>query len=192
VASNLDDMRKGTDVALAAIRQLPADSRMHFVLIGNRNAEVEQLTAGLPVTVTGKIMDKARMVQLYTAADFTMVLSRADNLPYTGLESLACGRPVLGSAVGGIPEIVNDPRLGWLTPAPLDATAIARTLRQVATVSRSEQQRQFNVCRRSAEERYSINTMVDRYLALFHRLGDHAQVIKRGAASAASLSSYQP
>lgn len=48
------------------------------------------------------------LILYYSAADIFVSATLADNLPYTVLEAMACGRPVVASRVGGIPEEVED------------------------------------------------------------------------------------
>ena len=177
-AVNLNDPRKGSDVALAAIRALPPHSRLRFILAGKLDNQISKLIEGLPIVSVGHITDKRQMVELYSAADFTVVLSRADNLPYTCLESLACGRPVFGSAVGGIPEVISGPNLGWLTPYPLQVEAITKTLLEIAALSQPRLLEQFLTCRQSAATVFSIERMVNSYVALFQRLHEQGRARK--------------
>ena len=51
---------------------------------------------------------------IYNAADVFVTPSLADNLPYTILESLSCGTPVVAFDVGGIPELINHKSNGYL------------------------------------------------------------------------------
>ena len=53
----------------------------------------------------------------YQAADVYVHAARADTFPNTVLEALACGTPVVATAVGGIPEQIEDGRTGFLVPA---------------------------------------------------------------------------
>jgi glycosyltransferase involved in cell wall biosynthesis len=64
---------------------------------------------------------------LLWAADVLAMPSRQEAMPMAALEALACGVPVVGSRVGGIPEIVRDGENGILVPAE-DAGALARAL----------------------------------------------------------------
>jgi glycosyltransferase involved in cell wall biosynthesis len=56
--------------------------------------------------------------------------SFAEGLPVVIMESLALGRPVLTTAIAGIPELVKDEINGWLVPAG-SATALAEGIRKV-------------------------------------------------------------
>jgi glycosyltransferase involved in cell wall biosynthesis len=60
--------------------------------------------------------DPARVATYYQAADLYVHAARADTFPTTVLEALACGTPVVASAVGGIPEQVRSLRAVAATP----------------------------------------------------------------------------
>ena len=50
----------------------------------------------------------------YNAADLVCLMSEREGWPNVVLEALACGRPVMASRVGGIPEILTSPKVGIL------------------------------------------------------------------------------
>ena len=60
-----------------------------------------------------------------------MVPSFGEGFGMVALEAMGRGRPVIASAVGGLPEIVEDGRTGLLIPAG-DAEALARAIRELA------------------------------------------------------------
>jgi len=72
-------------------------------------------------------------------AAVTVIASSFDNFPYSALESVAAGCPVVATRVGGIPEIVRDGETGLLVP-PDDpgamAEAIGRILSDVGLAAR--------------------------------------------------------
>lgn len=62
----------------------------------------------------GQLNDEYSLKLLYNAADVFVVPSLADNFPNTVVESLACGTPVVGFSVGGIPDLVEHKINGYL------------------------------------------------------------------------------
>jgi glycosyltransferase involved in cell wall biosynthesis len=64
----------------------------------------------------------------YAAADVCVQASRAEGLGFSVLEALACGTPVIVSAVGGLVETVRNGATGWTVP-PGDPAALADALR---------------------------------------------------------------
>lgn len=62
----------------------------------------------------GYLKDEPSIARVYHAADVFVVPSLADNLPTTVLESLACGTPVVGFHVGGIPDMIRHKENGYL------------------------------------------------------------------------------
>lgn len=73
-----------------------------------------------------------RVAQYYQAADLYLHAARADTFPSTVLEALACGLPVVASAVGGIPEQVQEGQTGFLVPPGNAETLAGQTLRLLA------------------------------------------------------------
>lgn len=102
------------------------------------------------------------------AADLLVVPSRWESLPITPLEAMACGVPVLATAVGGMPEAVTEGRTGWLVPAD-DERALAASLRDLLA-DRDRLERAGAAARELVAERFRLDTMVDRVAALYREL----------------------
>lgn len=79
----------------------------------------------------------AELPNYYRSADICVVPSIYDNSPYTCLEAMACGKPVIGTASGGTPEYLVDGESGVIVP-PRDPEAIAGALVALLT---NEQER---------------------------------------------------
>jgi glycosyltransferase involved in cell wall biosynthesis len=76
--------------------------------------------------------DPELVARYYRAADLYVHASRADTFPNSVIEALACGKPVVASRVGGIPEQIQEGRTGFLTPAG-DPAEMAKRMEQVLT-----------------------------------------------------------
>jgi glycosyltransferase involved in cell wall biosynthesis len=73
-----------------------------------------------------------QLVQWYAAADVVGLSSRTEGQPVAVLEAFACGRGVVATAVGGVPEVVLDGQTGWAVPSG-DRPALAAALRDALT-----------------------------------------------------------
>jgi glycosyltransferase involved in cell wall biosynthesis len=114
-------VEKGVDDVLAVARALP---RRDFRMIGaGQDAERLRREAPPNVTFTGAL-DAASVAEELRRAAVVLVPSRwPENDPYAVIEAQLAGRPVVATAVGGIPEQIRDGEDGRLVP-PGDAAAL--------------------------------------------------------------------
>jgi glycosyltransferase involved in cell wall biosynthesis len=82
------------------------------------------------VIATDAADPRGDLVLDYAASDVCVQASRAEGLGFSVLEALACGTPVVASAVGGLVETIRDGVTGWAV-RPGDAGALAAALRDV-------------------------------------------------------------
>jgi glycosyltransferase involved in cell wall biosynthesis len=116
--------------------------------------------------------DRNSVVEYYAAADVYLHAARADTFPNTVIEALACGIPVVATAVGGIPEQVTDFRhgpagagTGVLSPGG-DAAELAAGL--ICLVEDSELRRRLGQnARDDARDRFDIQRQANDYLAWY-------------------------
>jgi glycosyltransferase involved in cell wall biosynthesis len=106
------------------------------------------------------------------AVDVVVLPSLAEGLPMALLEAMACARPIVASAVGGIPEAIEDRINGLLVP-PNDPTVLAQAvltlLRDRCLASRLGQQ-----ARADAVSKYSVNRTVAAIEATYEALSEPA------------------
>ncbi|WP_181444091.1 glycosyltransferase [Pseudoxanthomonas sp. z9] len=122
---------KGLRELLAAAGALRASRpRLQLVLVGEgpMHAELAALAAAgeLPVRFAGT-RPPAEVARWMCASDLVTLPSYSEGHPNVLVEALACGRPVVATPVGGIPEVV-DAASGVLVPAR-DPAALAEGLR---------------------------------------------------------------
>ena len=104
----------------------------------------------------------------YRAADVLAVPSLDDNLPNAVLESLACGTPVVGSAIGGIPDMVRPGSTGALAAAG-DPADLAQQIVQLLE-DPGMRETMSNRCRDVAVNDYAVDVQARRYAEVYRSL----------------------
>jgi glycosyltransferase involved in cell wall biosynthesis len=93
-----------------------------------------------------------------------------ENAPLSVLEAMAAGKPLLGSRIGGIPELIEEGRTGWLFKAG-DVDALAGLLRKVADAPDATLEAMGREGRTRVERDYNRQAYVDAMLALYAEIG---------------------
>ncbi|MGF1646219.1 MAG: glycogen synthase [Kineosporiaceae bacterium] len=118
--------QKGLPYLLRAAAELPAEVQL-VLLAGAADtpeirAEVVGLVDGLrrsrsaPVVWIDRMLPREEVRQFLTRATVFVCPSVYEPLGIVNLEAMACGAAVVGTATGGIPEVVAPGRTGWLVP----------------------------------------------------------------------------
>lgn len=124
--------QKNLPLAVAAIRALPDGA---LVVVGDGPSRNELVRAiqdsgvGDRVIVKGAV-PREEAIEWLRAADAAVLPSDWENHPHAAVEALAAGTPVIATAVGGVPEIVETGTSGILVPAG-DADALGRAMASV-------------------------------------------------------------
>jgi teichuronic acid biosynthesis glycosyltransferase TuaC len=124
--------RKGHDLAIGALPQLP-DATLLIVGTGPERAALEKLAKNLQVHDRVRflgVLDQKTLCEIYNCADALLLASSREGWANVLLESMACGTPVLASAVWGTPEVVAVPEAGLLL-RNRDAASIAAAVMQL-------------------------------------------------------------
>jgi glycosyltransferase involved in cell wall biosynthesis len=113
-------------------------------------------------------LERSHLVPYYQQADLCVVPSLYETCPYTVLEAMACGRPVVATNVGGIPEIIEDGLTGRLVPKE-DSDQLAETIRELLS-NPLERERLGKNARVHIEKHYSREVIARRYADLLERV----------------------
>jgi teichuronic acid biosynthesis glycosyltransferase TuaC len=119
--------RKGQEVALAALEQIPA-ARLLLVGDGPDRAKLERIARQHGLTDRVRFLGArphAELPALLASADVTVLPTDAEGLANVWVESLACGTPVVTCDVGGARDVVDRPEAGRLVPREPGAIAAA-------------------------------------------------------------------
>jgi len=164
-AATWANSRKGFDIIASTLRQMDC-SNLGLLIWGQQPADL--LPSNLPVHYSGHVSGPDALSRHYSAINLFLCPSRADNLPNTVLESLACGTPILGSDAGGIPDMARPGQTGWVFAGDTPA-ACAQAL-QTALAERPKWPALQTQCRKIAEAEYSLSLQATRYQQLITEL----------------------
>ena len=144
--------------AVLASRRLPWP--LLFLAVGPSLPPEE--VGGARILFVPRVTDRRTMADYYRAADLYLHPARAENFPLAVLEAMACGKPVVASRVGGIPEQVTDNENGFLA-AVGDSEAMAAAAERLL-LDDSLRQRLGGNGTEHAIKYYGLNQMTDAYL----------------------------
>ena len=116
-----------TLVAFAMIQTVFPAASLTLAGQGPQEAELKHLAQALSlrnVRFVGSV-DPASMVALYDTHSILLIASLVDNQPLSILEAMACGMPIVSTAVGDIPNMIEDGESGTLVPVG-DPSAMAK------------------------------------------------------------------
>jgi glycosyltransferase involved in cell wall biosynthesis len=119
---------KGQEVAVAAARLLEAAEPELRLLLAGEGPLRAGLRGNPRILLPGYIEDRAAF---FAALDVFLMPSRSEAWGLAALEAMAHGVPVIASRIGGLPEMIEDGKSGWLVP-PDDPGALARALVEAA------------------------------------------------------------
>ena len=96
-----------------------------------------------------------------------MIPSFTEGLPVILLEAFAAGVPVVATSVGGIPEVIDEGKSGWLVPAG-DPLSLAE---KICTMFRDDERRRDmgETGRERVQRQFTFARLADEYGQLFNR-----------------------
>jgi len=161
---------KGVRVVLDAVRLLPPGLRFELTIAGRGPLESvvhEAANADSRIRFAGFVQGHDKHALLSNAGHLLIPSLWYENAPVAVVEAAAYGIGVIGSRIGGIPELVNEGSTGFLFE-PGDAAGLAAIMQGLAT--REVALQGLNQAAQTVAERHAIDPMVDAYLRHYHSL----------------------
>lgn len=153
---------KGVDLAVAAVEQSPKDARLHVFGDGPER-EALQKAAGPRTTFHGRVQGVDRPM---AAMDAVVVPSRwAEAFPFSTLEAMAGGLPVVAARVGGLPEQVVQGETGLLV-SPENPIELAQAIERLAK-DRELCRGMGSAARSRWQSEFTVQKFADRVLAVY-------------------------
>lgn len=164
--SALSDKRKGFSLLREALKNFSSKENkdIELVIFGSSKPKVEE-DLGFKTHYLGHLNDEISLAVIYSAVDVMIVPSIQDNLPNTIMESLACGAPVVAFDVGGIPDMIDHQKNGYLAKS-FDTEDLARGIKWVLEDNTKLKELSKNA-RLTAMNKFDIIKVAKRYKNLY-------------------------
>lgn len=161
---------KGLGYALEGLAQLKKQTTQPFIFVvigeGEERARLEAERDALGLTDSVFFVGfKTDASTLLSAFDIFLFTSTKEGFPYAILEAGNAGLPVVATAVGGIPEVIDDMRSGILIQSK-NPGEVARALSYM--IDHKERREEFGkAIKERIEGRFNIETMTEETLRLY-------------------------
>jgi glycosyltransferase involved in cell wall biosynthesis len=161
--------RKGGDFILAAYEYFrPKYKNVCFACIGGKsNKAPAERFLQIPYVV-----DENLLAELYCVADVFMFPTLADNCPLVVLELMGCGVPVISFNVGGVPELIEQGRTGFIAGYKNTEEFVKMVEHLVLNKAKREQFSKAGLER--LQKMFTLDQMIDKHIVLYERLAEQA------------------
>lgn len=169
-AANILDRRKGITYLVAALQILKeqyADLTDVAVVIFGKNKSFDVGRLPFKVYEMSVVTSQQAMAELYNLADVYVTPTIEDNLPNTVMEALACGTPVVAFNTGGLPDMVDHLKNGYLAEFK-SAADFAAGINYVLT---SGQKNEFAAnARKKVLDNFTNDIVAKKYMAVYESI----------------------
>ncbi|OBZ18749.1 N-acetyl-alpha-D-glucosaminyl L-malate synthase BshA [Bacillus sp. FJAT-27264] len=130
-------------------------------------AKISEMGLDDKVRFLGKQDEIAQVISL---ADLLLLPSEKESFGLVALEAMACGVPTIGSQAGGIPELIQHGKTGFLAPIGDTKTMAEYAVKLLSNEAMIEEFRA--ACLHRACEDFCNNTITDQYESIYYRVLD--------------------
>jgi glycosyltransferase involved in cell wall biosynthesis len=168
-AVSLKDQRKGSDLLIKSLQQLPSSLKSDILLLtlGEGGEKIAEMV-GIKTLNLGYVSSDRLKSIAFSASDLFVFPTRADNLPLVLQESMACGTPMVSFDIGGVPDLVRHNITGYLAK-PEDIQDFSNGIVQLLEDDQLRQNMSKN-CRAIAISEYSLDLQAKRYIELYEQV----------------------
>jgi N-acetyl-alpha-D-glucosaminyl L-malate synthase BshA len=161
---------KRAPVACEILASLRENTPAHLMMIGEGpdRASTEECVERLGVSADVSFIDSTLELPPYlAAADLMLLPSKSESFGLAALEAMACGTPVVASAIGGLPEVIDDGVDGLLLP-PDDIAGMTEAVRALLS-DRPRLERMSQAAAEKPNARFPRDAQVDKYLKVYEQ-----------------------
>ncbi len=164
------DRRKGVHILFPALEHLATTSArkdMELMVFGAFGPPETNPEPGMKSHYLGRFHDDISLCLLYSAADVFVAPSMQENLSNTVMEAMACGTPCVAFEIGGMPDLIDQTKNGYLAK-PFSKTDLSAGIKWI--LNYPEPYRLCDSARKKAERCFNVHATAKKYIALYSEL----------------------
>jgi len=170
-AGGVNDPRKGFKYIEEAMKILQhGNPDVQLAIFGNKDSLDSLDSLSYKIHNMGIILDTKKLRNLYSACDVFVLPSLQDNLPNTGVESIACGTPIAAFNLGGVKDIVIHKKTGYLAATP-NSEELANGLHWI--LNHDNHSELSKNCRQHVLDNFSFSLVANQYTELYKNILDN-------------------
>ncbi|NES73833.1 MAG: glycosyltransferase, partial [Okeania sp. SIO2D1] len=175
------DPRKGFPLLKKALQELTkseTSDNLELIVLGASQPESDSQLE-LKTHYLGTLRDDLSLALVYSAADVFVLPSVQDNLPNTILEAIACGTPCVAFKIGGMPDMIDHQKDGYLVQ-PYQTEDLAKGISWLLG-DEERYQTISHLVREKAEKQFTLEIQANRYLAICEEIAQLRKLNKQKA-----------
>jgi glycosyltransferase involved in cell wall biosynthesis len=158
------DKNKGGLFLVEALEKIKNPDDFYLIVFGQENISVTD-TMHISVFTAGNISNLYILAGIYNLCDVFVCPSLLENLPNVCLESLFCGIPVAAFKTGGIPDIVEHKKTGYLAE-PFDTDDLYRGI--LYCIDNHAELSRNSLCKAATD--FNADTIVRKHIELYEKV----------------------
>jgi N-acetyl-alpha-D-glucosaminyl L-malate synthase BshA len=167
--SNLRPVKKVADLLKVTARLKRRPDFKLLILAGGDFSECEKLVKKLGIASRVIVKNNVTDIQNYiNASDVGVYTSETESFGMGILETMSYGRPVLATAAGGVPEVIDDKKSGFLMGVG-DVNGFAEKLKLLMN-NKNLLQKMGQAAKNCAREKFSAKKIVPQYLEYYKKI----------------------
>lgn len=148
----------------------PSPARLAIAGRGPLLDELQQLAQQLGIAPRVTFLGVRDDISALLAAADGFVLSSAwEGMPNVVMEALAAATPVVATRVGGVPELIDSGKSGFMAP-PGNPAALSDSMRRLMALPQEQQREMGRNGREHVAARYGLRVMAERWIRLYEEL----------------------
>lgn len=168
--SATSDKRKGNQYLIPALVSMAKQGwgeNTELVIVG-ASEPAQPVNFGMKVHYVGNLGDEISQVLLYSAVDVTVAPSMQENLSNTVMESLSCGVPVVAFDIGGMPDLIDHMKTGYLAK-PFEVNDLYTGIKWV--LENKVMHNELSIAaRQSVIDKYTLEKVAKQYAELYREI----------------------